>query len=81
MAGLAVAAERGCPASTTRLIERAKRCPDPLTVELAGKAAAGDEDAKAELIRRIKALGTVEQGASDPTTVARGLGKPEAPDA
>jgi hypothetical protein len=67
---LAVAAERGCPVSAAQLIERAKRCPDPVTAELAEKASAGDADAKTELIQRIKDLGPTESGPVDPSTVA-----------
>jgi hypothetical protein len=70
MARLAVAAERGCPVSTTQLIERSKRCTDPLTASLAAKAAAGDQKAKAELIKRVKMLGASDQTPPDPTTIA-----------
>lgn len=56
LAQLAKAAEMGCPASASQLIERAKSCADEETAELARRAADGDEKAKVELIQRVRAV-------------------------
>jgi hypothetical protein len=67
---LATAAEQGCPYSTTRLIEQARRCTDEQTAGLARRAAAGDDEAKTELIRRIRSVMPVAPGRVDPGTAA-----------
>jgi hypothetical protein len=67
---LAIAAERGCPFSTTRLIERAQRCTDETIAGLARRAAEGDEKAKLELVQRIRTLMPVPPKSVNPANIA-----------
>jgi hypothetical protein len=67
---LAIAAEKGCPFSKTRLIEQAQRCTDETTAGLARKAAGGDQEAMTELIQRVRTAKPVAPSPVDRDNVA-----------